>query len=135
MANTTSSFKNVNLLSKVQYDGISDPSKNELWAVETPVVVESYVGGSNWYRVYSDGWVEQGGVIALNGPVSSTNKIITFLKPMKDTNYFRGACSNANSGCTIVAVGWESNTKMTIGTPSGVSTTGLACWLVMGYGA
>lgn len=41
------------------------------------VIIETYVNGSDWYRVYSDGWCEQGG----NIPLSNTNPItITFLK-------------------------------------------------------
>lgn len=34
MVNTTSSLKNVNLLSKAQFDAISNPAEDELWAVE-----------------------------------------------------------------------------------------------------
>jgi hypothetical protein len=86
MANTTESLTNVTLLSKEQYDGISDPSKNELWAVETPVVVENYQNGTSWYRVYSDGWVEQGGV-ATGAYSDNYHRKITFLKEMIDTNY------------------------------------------------
>lgn len=42
-------------------------------------VVESYNDGTNWYRVYKSGWVEQGGY--------STTGFITFLKPFADANY------------------------------------------------
>ena len=46
-------------------------------------VVETYVNGTTWYRVYSDGWCEQGGIISTN-----TNPYtLTFSKPFKDTNY------------------------------------------------
>lgn len=44
-------------------------------------VTETYVNGASWYRVYSDGWCEQGGYASMN--VTS----ITFLKPFVDTNY------------------------------------------------
>ena len=39
----------------------------------------------SWYRKYSDGWLEQGGIIAIN----NTDRIITatLLKAFKDTNY------------------------------------------------
>src|SRR5574344_1813676 len=30
-------------------------------------VTENYVNGTSWYRVYSDGWIEQGGRITTNG--------------------------------------------------------------------
>lgn len=46
------------------------------------ILEESYVNGTSWYRVYSDGWCEQGGQVSIN-----TNTTITLLKPYKDTNY------------------------------------------------
>lgn len=46
------------------------------------VCVESYQNGTSWYRVYSDGWCEQGGVA--NAGTSS----VTFLKPFTNTNYY-----------------------------------------------
>lgn len=52
----------------------------------TPHIVETYINGTSWYRVWSDGWCEQGGslgVTAQNTPVT-----VTFLKPFIDTNYF-----------------------------------------------
>lgn len=39
-------------------------------------VVETYNDGTNWYRVYKSGWVEQGGY-----STGATTKTITFLKP------------------------------------------------------
>lgn len=47
-------------------------------------IVETYVNGTSWYRVYSDGWCEQGGRFQSN---DATNTTVTFLKPYKDTNY------------------------------------------------
>lgn len=45
-----------------------------------PHIVETYVNGTSWYRVYSDGWCEQGGTL-------TTGDLITFLKEFIDTNY------------------------------------------------
>lgn len=44
-------------------------------------IVETYVNGTSWYRVYSDGWCEQGGYS------TSSNVIITLLKTYANTNY------------------------------------------------
>lgn len=44
-------------------------------------VVQTFVDGSSWYRVYSDGWCEQGGY---SYPATST---ITFLKQFSNINY------------------------------------------------
>ena len=56
-----------------------------------PHIVETYHNGTEWYRVYSDGWCEQGGKI--------TGTTVTFLKEFADTNYsFSGVSINSNSG-------------------------------------
>ena len=52
----------------------------------TSVVVESYVNGKSWYRVYSDGWCEQGGVHDAGSAVQGTT--ISLLKNFVDTNYY-----------------------------------------------
>lgn len=83
MVNTTSSLKNVNLLSRAQYDAISNPAEDELWAVESPCIVETYQNGTSWYRVYSDGWCEQGGKIITAG----SNTTVQLLKEMDNTEY------------------------------------------------
>ena len=83
MTNTVSYLKNVNLLTKSQYDAIQSPATDELWAVEIPVVVETYDDGNgNWYRLWSDGWVEQGGDLPNTG-----NTTVNLMIPMRDTNY------------------------------------------------
>lgn len=48
--------------------------------VEVQCVVETYVNGTSWYRVYSDGWCEQGGRC-------SSGTGVQYLKSFKDTNY------------------------------------------------
>lgn len=44
-------------------------------------VVETYQNGASWYRVYSDGWCEQGGYS------TSSNVTIKLLKTYANTNY------------------------------------------------
>lgn len=48
------------------------------------VCVESYQSGTSWYRVYSDGWCEQGGIINTSSDAAYT---MTLLKPFVNTNY------------------------------------------------
>lgn len=43
-----------------------------------PHVTETYVNGSSWYRVWSDGWCEQGGVLSVEK--ESNVAPVTFLK-------------------------------------------------------
>lgn len=44
----------------------------------TPYIEETYVNGESWYRVYSDGWCEQGGSVAVTNETS--NSRVTFIK-------------------------------------------------------
>lgn len=53
----------------------------ELDAKKPTYIVKTYVNGSAWYRIYSDGWCEQG------GGISNDNATITLLKPFANTNY------------------------------------------------
>ena len=41
----------------------------------------------SYYRVYSDGWCEQGGIITIPSFTTNTNFTITFLKNFLNTNY------------------------------------------------
>lgn len=47
---------------------------------DTPHFAEKYQSGNSWYRIQSDGWLEQGGIVPSRGSV-------TYVKPFKDTNY------------------------------------------------
>ena len=64
------------------------------------VVVQNYVNGTSWYRVWSDGWIEQGGVITTTTTAYPKGKEITLIKPMTTTTYtlLATAKSNDNSG-------------------------------------
>ena len=63
---------------------------------------ESYHNGTEWYRVWSDGWIEQGGKFELN----TTLKTLTFLKPYTTTNYsvFWGDLSATQSGINVAGI-------------------------------
>ena len=56
------------------------------------VVVDSYYDDKtgDWYRIYSDGWIEQGGI-------SNSSNITTLLKPFLNSNYVVQATAEAVS--------------------------------------
>lgn len=132
MANTTLRLKNINLLTKSQYDAISDPSIEELYAVEIPTVVETYSDDNgNWYRIYSDGWVEQGGTFG--GAFSPyTEKAITLLKPF-DNVYYNitaiGSHTAALGDCPAVKT--KTNTGFSVIV---YNSQGFASWYACGQG-
>ena len=53
-------------------------------SVQAPYLETTYVNGTSWYRIWSDGYCEQGGRLYNANDVANT---ITLLKTMKDTNY------------------------------------------------
>lgn len=63
-------------------DALDDKVDIDLNNCTKPYITETYVNGTSWYRVYSDGWCEQGGQI-----IGTTSGTLTYLKPYQDTNY------------------------------------------------
>lgn len=51
---------------------------------EVQCVVETYQNGTSWYRIYSDGWCEQGGVAYCTVATTTT---VSLLKNYINTNY------------------------------------------------
>ena len=49
------------------------------------VVIETYQNGASWYRVWSDGWCEQGGLSSNIGV--GANVTVSLLKKFSNTNY------------------------------------------------
>lgn len=71
---------------EVNIDNIAADLNNKVDAADLTncdVIVQTYKSGKNWYRIWSDGWIEQGGY----SKVSSNGQVLTFLKPFSDVNY------------------------------------------------
>lgn len=98
-------------------------------------IKEKYSDGQgNWYRVWSDGWIEQGGVIAAG---SNILVIISFHKPFKDTSYFVSIPTlfytgglTGNAAYFSLGAGWTSNTSFTT-----VALSNERRWYACGQGA
>ena len=58
-----------------------------------PHVIETYHNGAFWYRVWNDGWCEQGGE---SNPATE----IVLLKTFKDTNYTITGCPNGGTSAS-----------------------------------
>lgn len=105
---------------------------------EVKVVVETYNGGSSWYRVWSDGWIEQGG----RGSRAFTNNAtftITFLKPFTNANNYLVFHGGSTVIAGVSAFGYELITRTTTSytakysTQTGGSYTSEYDWYVCGY--
>lgn len=98
-------------------------------------VVESYRNGTEWYRVWSDGWIEQGGSITT--ALQDTTITVTLLKVMADTNYQIYATKlMSSSPHANVAAGEKTVEKFKVSVGSSYQY-GSTCveWLVIGQGA
>lgn len=71
-------------------------------------VCETWKNGSNWYRKYSDGWIEQGGEFT---KVRDTNITVTFPVAFKDTNYTIATSQYSNSSGDAPVCSFTSKTK------------------------
>lgn len=69
-------------------------------------VKETWQSGTSWYRIWSDGWIEQGGAWGTNTGAWAEASV-TYLKAYKDTNYqlfVQGNWSSAEcSSCKITS--------------------------------
>ena len=57
---------------------------NERNLVKFIPVIETYINGTSWYRIYADDWCEQGGRFVSQ---DAQNITVNFLKEYKDTNF------------------------------------------------
>ena len=118
---------------------IGNKFKQLLLGANIKYVKETYSSGTSWYRIWNDGYIEQGGItnyMSWTGNGATVN--ITFLKPMSNTNYHRGATmldftANWNTpGCCV-------NSCNTSGMVVGVATLGnnqgttRCSWYACGY--
>lgn len=99
-------------------------------------VVENYKNGSDWYRVWSDGWIEQGGASpTFSASNTDTTVTVNLLKPFTDTNYsvlalsddcgYRPALTYSNKTTSSFKLRRESH--------SGSIRSGIADWRACGY--
>lgn len=89
-------------------------------------VVETFQSGKSWYRVWSDGWCEQGGVTST---YNTSIETISLLKTMKDTNYLIMFSEYLNSSDT----GGGSASPILSNYPTDVTTTSFIISKSSGY--
>ena len=109
-------------------------SNGELTWGAKPIItlVESWVSGDNWYRVYSDGWVEQGGKC---NNTESAQYTATLFKEMKNSSYTPLVCMTTTSD-RIIKVSARTTSTFTVeiqNRGNGAILTGHFHWVVCGY--
>ena len=89
-------------------------------------LVESYVSGSDFYRIYNDGWCEQGGI-------TTKGTTINLLKSFKTSDYiaFVCGCDTSNHYQTVpIAVQNRVANSFKVYTQS--ASDGLISWFACG---
>ena len=101
---------------------------------EIPCIVETYVNGTSWYRVWSDGFKEQCGH-APNG--NNAEYILSFLIPFSNTDYKIFKCNNwlLTSNVTWQFLNFWNKTTTTATTHNANQTNGGSGfdWYACGY--
>lgn len=91
------------------------------------VCVESYVNGTSWYRVYSNGWCEQGGI-------GTENVSTALLKTYTDTNYqillTTAYYENTNSNIGVYS---KTTSSFVFYIGANLEGSGTAYWRTCGY--
>lgn len=103
-------------------------------SVTPAVVVENYVNGANWYRIWSDGWCEQGGFVASTG-TDYQEQTVNFLKPMANVDYNVQITMYSNYSNTAVVKGYSYYEPTTINMkvyPQKISLTKGLSWQISG---
>lgn len=101
-------------------------------------LVKTYSSGQAWYRIYSDGWIEQGNVSTVSSASVTT---INLLQTMNDTNYSVSVTMNhmsaqTASGVSVMFGGAFSTSQIKIVQDYTGDNYGTAAfWVVRGYGA
>ena len=101
-----------------------------------PHIVETWTSGTSWYRVYSDGWIEQGGQCSAADDATVT---ITFHKPFTNTSYcvLSGIVDAQLGGSNFRYISFSNFTTTTMKV-AGQSNSGGSCrgfWYACGQGA
>lgn len=98
-----------------------------------PYVTGTYQNGASWYRVWSDGWCEQGGLLP---SASSAQKVtVTFLKTFSNTNYniFKNVAANNSDGVSYRVVSFYDKQLSQADTYATAGGSGIATWEAHGF--
>ena len=114
--------------------------KNTSMFEETPHIIETYINTehsdtygadiTSWYRIWSDGWCEQGQE-AGSASNFTQDTTINLLKPYKDINYFL-----SGTGFVIGSIGNQflaAKTNSSFTTSSDTRSAGTNYWMAAGY--
>ena len=96
-------------------------------------VKETWKSGTSWYRIWSDGWIEQGGYLSWNGAWTT----LTFNRPFTTTNYYiNGGGYRSDSSpyqCMIDFKDWGTSSCSVWSSDDTTSNPCVMKWYACGY--
>lgn len=96
-------------------------------------VKETWKSGTSWYRIWSDGWIEQGGHFSWNGAWTT----LTFNRPFTTTNYYiNGGGYRSDSSpyqCMIDFKDWGTSSCSVWSSDDNTSNPCVMKWYACGY--
>lgn len=99
------------------------------------VVIKTYRSGDSWYKVWSDGSIEQGGVVAISGNDGNGIKAVTvsLLIPMPNSNYSVNVVSD--NGYCFASYGTRGTSTLEVRSSNragNVAPAGNVSWIIKG---
>ena len=76
---------NYGFCNKFVYDSVNNTVRLPKVNSEHGALIKSYSSGADWYRIYQDGWCEQGSITNATSPAGI--RTVTLLKEFADANY------------------------------------------------
>ena len=107
--------------------------------VETVSIIYTYKAGTEWIRIWSDGWAEQGGAKAFmgNSGTAGNNKSIAFVYDFLDTTYTLMLSSSDVSGTDVagseISWGLKTLSGFQFGINQGYATDQVMNWYACGF--
>lgn len=92
-------------------------------------IVEKYNNEQNWYEVYNDGWVKQGGVSA---GTSGATRTISLLVPFTSIDYHLIICK-ASGNNSAFGINWQNKTTTTFDVYQYDGSNLAVAWIAEGY--
>lgn len=118
------------------WNGYNINVQEEINIYQRPVIIiKTYVSGNNWYRIYSDGFVEQGGREDFPSGSATTTKTITYHIPLATSPRSINLTPIANNSYVADTWGVNSKSASSMSVFSGVygSRETSLLWEVKGY--
>ena len=112
---------------------LNNKAQKDLSNCTKPYVKTTYSSGASWYRIWSDGWLEQGGINSVGADATGT---ISFLKTFANTNYqclLTLLANNTSMNGSSVGPVWVVSKTVNNFKWANDTWEGKLQWTVMGY--